>query len=143
MKISTKGRYALRVMLDLAKCDRNAYTPLKDISKRQNISEKYLEIIIKNMVHAGFVQGLRGKGGGYRLMRAPCEYTVAEILELAEGSLAPIACLETKENTCPRANNCETLPMWTEFYALIQQYFHGISLQELLDHGQNPSDFII
>lgn len=105
MMISTKGRYALRVMIDLAEHDPDTYTPLKDIAKRQNISEKYLEIIIKVLSQARFVYGLRGKGGGYRLARHPRTYTVGSILKLTERSLAPVACLECSPNTCERASN--------------------------------------
>lgn len=133
MKISTKGRYALRVMLELAKKDSASYVPLKQISQNQCLSEKYLESIIKKLVDAGYVQGIRGKGGGYRLTMAPNQYTVGMILRLAEGSLAPVSCLESKENTCPRAKACETLPMWEQLYQMINAYFDGITLQNLLD----------
>lgn len=133
MKISTKGRYALRIMLELAKKDPDVYVPLKQISKNQCLSEKYLESIIKKLVDAGYVQGIRGKGGGYRLTMTPDHYTVGMILRLVEGSLAPVSCLESKENTCPRAKSCETLPMWEELYQMINSYFDGITLQSLLD----------
>lgn len=135
MKISTKGRYALRVMLELAKKEPTCYVPLKDISKNQSLSEKYLESIIKKLVLAGYVQGVRGKGGGYRLTKAPCEYTVGMILRLMEGSLAPVSCLKHDPNTCPRAQHCETLPMWKGLFDIINTYFDGITLQDLLNQS--------
>ena len=110
--ISTKGRYALRVMLDLAEHGNEGYIPLKDIAKRQAISDKYLESILKSLVKQKMLKGLRGKGGGYQLTRTPAEYSVGEILEVAEGTLAPVACLMDDAEDCPRANQCRTLPMW-------------------------------
>jgi Rrf2 family iron-sulfur cluster assembly transcriptional regulator len=141
MMISTKGRYALRVMIDLAEHDPDTYTPLKDIAKRQNISEKYLEIIIKVLSQARFVYGLRGKGGGYRLARHPRTYTVGSILKLTEGSLAPVACLECSPNTCERAQTCKTLPMWQKLDQMIDEYFEGITLADLA--GSTGDDYII
>lgn len=141
MMISTKGRYALRVMIDLAEHDPHTYTPLKDIAKRQNISEKYLEIIIKVLSQARFVYGLRGKGGGYRLARHPRTYTVGSILKLTEGSLAPVACLECSPNTCERAQTCKTLPMWQKLDQMIDEYFEGITLADLA--GSTGDDYII
>ena len=108
--ISTRGRYAVRVMIDLAENDTGAYIPLKDIAERQEISKKYLEIIVKDMVAGGLLVGASGKGGGYKLCRKPEEYTVGEILELSEGPLAPVACLATGAVNCPRAAACQTLP---------------------------------
>lgn len=131
MMISTKGRYALRVMIELAKYPREAYVPLKEIAEKQEISEKYLEIIIKNLVKAGYVEGLRGKGGGYRLAFRPEEYSVGSILKAAEGSLAPVACLEEGSKPCPREDKCPTLQMWKDFYKMIDDFFEGISLDEL------------
>lgn len=141
MMISTKGRYALRVMIDLAEHNPDTYTPLKDIAKRQNISEKYLEIIIKVLSQARFVYGLRGKGGGYRLARHPRTYTVGSILKLTEGSLAPVACLECSPNTCERAQTCKTLPMWQKLDQMIDEYFEGITLADLA--GSTGDDYII
>nr|WP_050637993.1 Rrf2 family transcriptional regulator [Candidatus Stoquefichus sp. SB1] len=141
MMISTKGRYALRVMIDLAEHDPDTYTPLKDIAKRQNISEKYLEIIIKVLSQARFVYGLRGKGGGYRLARHPRTYTVGSILKLTERSLAPVACLECSPNTCERAQTCKTLPMWQKLDQMIDEYFEGITLADLA--GLTGDDYII
>ena len=131
MMISTKGRYALRVMIDLAGQQPGAYIPLKDIAARQNISEKYLESIVVQLSKANFLDGVRGKGGGYRLSRAPESYTVASILTLLEGSLAPIACLEDPNTPCPRAAECPTYPMWRDFYAMTTKYFGGITLADL------------
>lgn len=133
MKISTKGRYALRVMLDLAEHNTGEYIPLTDIAARQEISEKYLESIVSVLSKHHFLSALRGKGGGYKLARAPESYTVGSILKLTEGSLAPVACLEGDgANACPRAPYCKTLGMWTRFYRLIDDYFEGITLSDLL-----------
>ena len=108
--ISTKGRYAIRVMIDLAEHDQGKYIPLKDIAARQEISKKYLEIIVKDMVAGGLLTGASGKGGGYRLTRKPEDYSVGEILELMEGTLSPVACLAEEVNDCPRKGACKTLP---------------------------------
>ena len=131
MIISTKVRYALRVMIELANHDLNEYLPLKEIAINQGISEKYLEAIIKLLVKGGLVSGLRGKGGGYKLSKRPSEYTVGNILELTEGSLAPVACLEAASAPCPRANQCVTLPMWKELDSLIHNYLDHITLDQL------------
>ncbi len=131
MLISTKGRYALRVLAELGSYDRNCYIPLPAIAKNQEISEKYLEIIISTLVKAGFVEGMRGKGGGYRLKRDPKDYSVGEILRLTEGSLAPVACLESKKNECPRADKCLTLPIWTKLDNIIETYLDSVSLNDL------------
>ena len=130
--ISTKGRYALRVMLDLARQDRERHTPLKEIAERQSISKKYLEIIMKELVTAGLVKGASGKGGGYRLSRAPEEYSVGEILEVTEGTLAVIACLSKNAEICPRADICETLPMWKEFNDMVYDFFYSKKLSDLV-----------
>lgn len=132
MKISTRGRYAIRVMLDLAEHDTGNYIPLMDIAGRQEVSEKYLEAIVSILSKNKFVHALRGKGGGYRLARSPREYTIGSILRLTEGSMAPIACLEDDPNLCPRAQECRTLGMWKGFYQLINEYFDGITLEDLL-----------
>ena len=131
--ISTRGRYALRVMLDLAENDNGTYIPLKDIAERQEISKKYLEIIVKDLVKSGFLTAVSGKGGGYRLARAPEDYTVGEIIELMEGPLAPVACLADGEVSCPRSENCLTLPMWKEYYQLIHEFFYSRKLSDLLN----------
>lgn len=133
MKISTRGRYAVRVMLDLAEHDSGVYIPLMDIARRQEISEKYLESIVSVLSKNSLVLSLRGKGGGYRLSRSPGEYTIGSILRAAEGSLAPAACLEEEEPSCGRLPICRTRKMWTDFYKVINEYFDSITLQDLLD----------
>ena len=132
MLISTKGRYALRVMIDLAEHQTEGYIPLKTIAQRQGISEKYLEGIIKLLVKAQLLNGVRGKGGGYRLTKVPEQYTVGEILRLTEDSLAPVACLDGEVNRCPRAEKCQTLPVWEKLDELINGYLDSISLADLL-----------
>ena len=131
MMISTKGRYALRVMLDLAENQTDGYIPLRGIAQRQGISEKYLEMILPPLIKNNFLEGLRGKGGGYRLAREPKTYTIGSILKLLENSMAPAACLEGKNNSCGRAAECKTLPMWKKLYKMIDDYFEGITLADL------------
>ncbi|MBR5976980.1 MAG: Rrf2 family transcriptional regulator [Clostridia bacterium] len=130
--ISTKGRYAIRVMIDLAEHQGDSFIPLKDIAERQEISKKYLEIIVKDMVAGGLVKGASGKGGGYKLVRDPKDYTVGEILELMEGPLASVACLIGDKNLCPRQKQCQTLPMWEEFDEMVHNFFYGKTLADLL-----------
>ena len=142
MMISTKGRYALRVMLDLAEHQTDGYIPLRDIAKRQEISEKYLEIILPALIKNNFLEGLRGKGGGYRLSREPESYTIGSILKLLESNLATVACLERKTNTCPRAATCKTLPMWEKLNHMIDDYFEGITLADLCQDKEQV-DFVI
>lgn len=139
MKISTKGRYALRIMIDLAENYTGDYIPLKDIAKRQEISEKYLESIIALLTKSDLVIGLRGKGGGYKLTKSPDQYTVASILKTTAGSLAPVSCLKDPQNNCPRAATCKTLPLWEDFYKLIENYFEGITLSQLVDMSDGGS----
>ena len=139
MMISTKGRYALRVMVDLAEHQGEGYLPLKEIAQRQEISEKYLESILKVLVAHKLLAGLRGKGGGYRLTRTPEEYTVGSILRLTEGSLAPVACLERDSPECPRSADCRTLPMWRKLDAMIRDFFDGITIADLSAPAQ-PED---
>ena len=129
--ISTRGRYALRVMIDLTQQKTGGYIPLKEIAARQEISEKYLESILKLLVKGKILTGLRGKGGCYRLTRAPEEYTVADILELTEETLAPVACLSEDAEPCPRASDCRTLDMWKGLDKLVRDYFAGITLADL------------
>ena len=131
--ISTKGRYALRVMLDLAQQDSGSYIPLKDIAERQAISKKYLEIIVRDLVSGNLVTGVSGKGGGYRLCRRPEEYTVGEIIERMEGSLNSVACTGGDSRPCPRAEECETLPLWAEYDRLTHDYFYGKKLSDLIE----------
>ncbi len=142
MMISTKGRYALRVMVDLSEHSAGAYIPLKDIAERQKISQKYLESIMTVLSKAGFVDALHGKGGGYRLNRAPDEYTVGSVLKLTEGTLAPVACLEDSHNKCDRAANCRTLPMWIELDRLIDHYLEGITVGDLAENI-SKGDYVI
>ncbi len=122
MKISTKGRYALRLMLDLAEHNTGEYISLKDISERQNVTVKYLEQIVTSLTRAGFLRSQRGNNGGYRLARQPSEYTIGEILRVMEGNLEPIACLENYPNDCPRAEECVTLPFWIGLSKVINDY---------------------
>ena len=143
MIVSTKGRYALRVMIDLAEHRSEKYVPLKEVAARQEISEKYLENILKVLVQNGFLEGLRGKGGGYRLARTPSEYTIGSILRITEGSMAPVACLDDHPNQCERASSCKTLQMWEGFYKLLNEYFDGITLEDLLEQNSNMGDYVI
>ena len=141
MKISTKGRYAVILMLDLATYNTGEPVRLKDIAKRQQISEKYLESIVSILSKNDFLEALRGKGGGYRLAKAPEKCTVWEILEAAEGSLAPVACMEAERKPCPRADRCATLPMWQGLDRVIREYFNGITLAQLAQQvGERGAD---
>ena len=133
MLVSTKGRYALRVMVELACHSREEYVPLRTIAQQQSISEKYLESILTVLSKAGVIDGLRGKGGGYRLNREAKDYSVGEILRLAEGTLAPVSCLDCKPNKCERAASCRTLPMWEKLNTLISNYLYSVSLADLID----------
>lgn len=136
MLISTKGRYALRVLIELAGYDRQQLVTLQTIADSQQISEKYLESIIVVLSKAGLVDAVRGKGGGYRLARNPEEYTIGEILKLTEGTLAPVSCLDDTPNKCPRAAECKTLPMWEKLNTIIGNYLYSVTLKDLID----PSD---
>ena len=137
--ISTKGRYALRVMIDLATNGEGGFLPLKEIAERQELSKKYLEIIVKELVEAKLVTGASGKGGGYRLCRPPEEYSVGEILELMEGTLSSVACLADGENDCPRRGVCRTLPLWEEYDKLSRDFFYSKKLTDLLP-DKNDAD---
>ena len=133
MIVSTKGRYALRVMIDLAENGGTEnYIALKGITERQNISQKYLEGIMTVLSKAGLVDAKHGKCGGYRLNRAPRDYTVNDILKLTEESLAPVACLENGKCECPRADACRTLPMWAELDGVINDFFENHTLEDLI-----------
>lgn len=132
MMISTKGRYAMRVMADLAEHQREGYIPLKEIARRQQISEKYLESILKVLVQNGLLEGLRGKGGGYRLTKQPGQYTLGSILRLTEGSLAPVSCLELGSPQCRRTAECRTLPVWRRLDALVNEYLDSVTLADIL-----------
>ena len=142
MKISTKGRYALRVMIDLAERGSENYTPLKDIVARQEISQKYLEAIAADLSKAGLVEAQHGKNGGYKLSRAPERITVLEVLQTTEGDLAPIACLDASAEPCSRAAECRTLPMWEELYGIIRDYFSGITVADLVK-TDTGGDYVI
>lgn len=131
MMISTKGRYALRVMLDLADHNTGAYIPLKDIAHRQGISVKYLENILASLSRAALVDATRGKGGGYRLCRDPRDYTAGEILRLAEGSLASVSCLKGEQKGCEKAGHCRSLPLWEGLDRVVDEYLDSVSLADL------------
>lgn len=139
MMISTKGRYALRVMVDLAFQNTLNYVPLKEITERQNISTKYLESILASLVKANFVVGIRGKGGGYRLTREPQDYTVGSILKITEGSLAPVSCLLPTAAACQRQQECPTRPVWEKLDELIDDYLGSVTLADLLAQEKGGS----
>jgi len=145
MMISTKGRYALRMMVDLALNQGDRFISLKEIAERQGISKKYLEQIIPIMNKSEFLQTTRGYQGGYRLAKAPDQYTVGEILRATEGGLAPVACLENEPNQCARAGICATLFVWEGLAKVINEYLDGITLQDLVDreNQQIGNDYII
>ena len=130
--VSTKGRYALRFLLDLAEHQAEGYVPLKDVAGRQEISEKYLEIVAKELVKGGFLAVMRGKGGGYRLNRPSEEYSVKSILELMEETLVPVACLKPGQAPCPRKDRCRTLPLWQGLDQVISDYLEPITLADLI-----------
>ncbi|MCL2034342.1 MAG: Rrf2 family transcriptional regulator [Oscillospiraceae bacterium] len=141
MKISTKGRYALRMLLDLAERKDDRFVSLKEIAERQNISKQYLEQIVSLLHTSNFLRANRGKQGGYMLSKAPAEITVAQVLRITEGSLVPVACLEDEENRCDRAGICKTLSVWEGLYELINEYLEGITLQDILDrHDMQGAD---
>ena len=137
MKISTKGRYALQLMLDIALNDAKTPVRIKDIAERQQISDKYLEQIVSSLNKAGFVKSLRGPQGGYRLTKKPEEYTVGMILRLIEGSLAPVACLDDDINNCTRADRCPTLILWEKLYDAISEVVDNITLADLISWQKN------
>ena len=132
MRVSTRGRYALRIMLELGRHEGEGCVPLPVIAENQQISEKYLESIVSVLAKAKLVEGQRGKGGGYRLTRPLSECSVGEILRLTEGSLAPVSCLDGDTNACPRAGQCSTLPMWEKLDRLINGYLDSVRLSDLL-----------
>ena len=141
MLISTKGRYALRVLIDMAEHSGNEYIKLKDIAERQEISEKYLESIVKLLVLNKIVTGLRGKGGGYKLAKAPDEIIVGEVLRFMEGSLAPVACLE--DAPCPRTAECRTLEFWRGLDETIRRYTDSFTVADLMRTDNTGFDYII
>lgn len=145
MKISTKGRYALRLMLDLALNEKEEPVRVKEIASRQEISDKYLEQIISILTKAGFVRSLRGPQGGYRLVKSAGEYTVGSILRLTEGNLCPVSCLEDEVNLCERKEECMTLPLWERLDEAIKSVVDNITLQDLIDwqYNKNSDNYII
>jgi Rrf2 family protein len=143
MLISTKGRYALRVMIDLAEHQGEGFIPLKVIAQRQEISEKYLESIIKLLVKSRLLIGVRGKGGGYQLTKAPDQCTVGAILRLTEDSLAPVVCLEQDADACPRSSACRTLPLWQGLDKVINEYLDGVTVADLAQRGDAGDNYVI
>ncbi len=140
MKISTKGRYALRMMLDLAENQGDGYVALKDIAERQGISKKYLEQIVPLLNKSGMLKTNRGYQGGYRLSKAPSGYTVGEILRVTEGSLSPVSCIEYPENECPNADKCPTLGIWKGLYDVVNKYLDGITLEDVIANSAGGAD---
>lgn len=132
MMISTRGRYALRVMIDLAEHRNGSYIPMKDVANRQDISLKYLEKILPVLTKSNLIEGIHGKGGGYKLTRSPEDYKVGEILRLTEGDLAPVACLGCNAEPCARTSECRTLPMWKKFNDMTNEYFNSITIADLM-----------
>ncbi|MBQ8526162.1 MAG: Rrf2 family transcriptional regulator [Clostridia bacterium] len=135
MMISTRGRYALRVLMDLAENADKGYIPMKSVAERQELSLKYIERIMPILSKNKLVEGIHGKGGGYRLVKEPSEYRVGDILRLTEGNLAPVACLECDAKPCQKADKCRTLPMWREFHNMANNYFDGITIEDLMKKG--------
>lgn len=130
--VSTRGRYALRVMIDIAENGDGKYTAMKSVAERQEISLKYMEKILPLLVSANLIEGVHGKGGGYRLTREPKDYSVSEILNVTEGSLAPVACLECGAEACKRTAECRTLPMWMELNRIVNDYLDNVTLADLM-----------
>ena len=143
MMVSTKGRYALRVMIDMAEHQTGGYLPLKEIAARQEISEKYLESIVKSLVDEGVLIGLRGKGGGYRLNISPEQCTVGRILRITEGSLAPVACLDPKTAACGRMTDCRTLSLWQGLYETVNEYLDRFTIADLMHRDEPGNDYVI
>ena len=141
--ISTRGRYALRVLVDLAENQETGYVTLKEIAERQEISEKYLESIVKELVKARSLEGLRGKGGGYRLGQPPEKIGVLDVLKLTEGSLAPVACLAENAKLCSRASSCRTLPLWEGLNKVVREYLGHYTVQDLIQQNSDGFDYVI
>ena len=141
--ISTRGRYALRVLIDLAEHRNGSYIPMKDVADRQDISLKYLERIVPVLTQSGLIEGVHGKGGGYRLVKNPDECRVGDILRLTEGDLAPVACLAQGAPSCARVADCRTLGMWKKFNTLINDYFDGITIADLMKKGDIADNYVI
>ena len=132
MLISTRGRYALRVLLDLTEHKGDGYIPMKVVAERQGLSLKYIQAIMPVLSKNGLIEGVHGKGGGYRLSKPLSEYRIGDILRLTEGNLAPVTCLECDAKPCDKKDSCPTLPMWTEFHKMVNDYFDGITLENLI-----------
>ena len=143
MLISTKGRYALRVLIDMAEHSGMEFMKLRDIAQRQEISEKYLESIVKELVKNNIVVGLRGKGGGYKLAKAPDDIIVGDVLRIMEGGLSPVACLENSSNICPRISECRTIEFWRGLDEVIRQYIDRYTIADLVKNDQTGNDYII
>lgn len=146
MKISTKGRYALRLMLDVAIHGTETNVSIRDVATRQNISVKYLEQIVSMLVRVGYLRSIRGAQGGYRLAGKPSDYTVGDVLRITEGSLAPVSCLDDEENLCERATECATLKLWEGLYDVINKYVDSITIEDLINEtveGNGSIDFCI
>lgn len=140
--ISTKGRYSIRILLDLAIHRNGEYIPMKDVAERQGISLKYIERILPVLKENGLIDSVHGKGGGYKLTREPDQYTLWEILRLTEGDLAPVACLKDGAPSCDKAAECRTLPVWKNYYKMTVDYFSGITLADLMD-VELPENYVI
>lgn len=143
MMISTRGRYALRILIDLAEHSRDGYVPLRDSARRQDISEKYLESIVKDLVRARIVEAHRGKGGGYRLGRPAEEINICDLLILMEGTLAPVYCLAEGSEPCPRAAGCRTLDLWEGLDQTVKEYLSRFTLKDLLKRDDDVFDYVI
>lgn len=144
MKISTKGRYALRMLIEIAARGDDGFISLKEISEKQDISKKYLEQIVPLLTRNGLLKTNRGNKGGYSLAKTPDKITVGEVLRATEGSLAPVACLEYEKNECPRAEQCSTLYIWEGLYDVIGRYLDGITVKDIVEHGvSDGSDYCI
>ena len=143
MKISTRGRYALRVTVDLAEHYCGKYIPLKDVVKRQEVSQKYLENITATLSAAGVIEGLHGKGGGYKLTRPPEEITVADVLKAVEGDFATVPCVGENAKPCPRSGGCRTISVWQGLYRVVSEYFNGITLADLIKKEDGFNDYVI
>ena len=143
MKISTKGRYALRMLIDLAMHESDGFVALKDIAERQGISKKYLEQIVPLLNKSDLLKTNRGYQGGYMLSKSPDQYTVGEILRISEGNLCPVSCLQYEPNDCPRAGECITLDVWKGLYKVITEYLDGITLQDIIDKNSGADNFCI
>lgn len=143
MLISTRGRYALRVLVDMAEHQTSDYIPLKEIAKRQEISEKYLESIVKILVRGGILSGVRGKGGGYRLSRSPDQINVADVLQMCEGTMVPVSCLEQNADVCARMADCRTLPLWKGLTKVIDDYLSHYTIADLMRKADGGNEYVI